>query len=418
MFDRDNWQEILSTISKNKLRTFLTAFGVFWGIFMLVIMLGSGNGLQHGVLSDFNGTATNSFFCWTQRTSKPYKGMKPGRFFRFNNDDAIALRREVPELDVIAPQNQLGGYEGANNVTHGLKTGPFSVMAHYPVISKIMAINISEGRFLNDNDIKENRKVAVIGRRPREVLFDKTEPVLGEYIRINGVYFRVIGITQPTGAGDQSREQAESIYVPFTTFQHAFNYGDNVGWFAITSKPDVPASVAEEKALALLRERHKVAPDDQLAIGHWNMEKQFNKLNGLFEGISILVWIVGTGTLIAGVIGVSNIMLIIVKERTREIGIKRALGATPFAVVSQIIMESIFLTSFAGYFGLVTGIGLLELASTMFPPGEGSMFTNPTVDLSVALKALSVLIVSGALAGLIPASRAVAISPVDALRNE
>ncbi len=418
MFDRDNWQEILSTISKNKMRTFLTAFGVFWGIFMLVIMLGSGNGLQTGVLKDFNGTATNSFFCWTQRTSKPYKGMKPGRNFNFTNDDAIALRNQVPELDVIAPQNQLGDYRGSNNVTYGLKTGAFEVMAQYPVISRIQSIRIVKGRFLNDNDIREKRKVAVIGQRPREILFGKSDLVLGEYIRINGVYFRVIGVTEPTGNGDQNEEQANSISIPFTTFQQAFNYGDRVGWFAITSKPDVPASEAEDKALALLRERHNIAPDDQLAIGHWNMEKQFNKLTGLFSGISMLVWFVGLGTLIAGVIGVSNIMLIVVKERTKEIGIRRALGATPLAIVSQLIMESIFLTSFAGYFGLVAGVGLLELVSSFLPPDNGSMFSNPSVDLAIALKALSVLIVAGAFAGLIPARRAVAISPVDALRSE
>jgi len=418
MFDRDNWQEIWSTISKNKLRTFLTAFGVFWGIFMLVIMLGSGNGLQHGVLADFNGTATNSFFVWTQRTSKPYKGMKPGRNFNFTNDDAIALRKQIPELDVIAPQNQLGDYGGANNVVRGLKTGAFAVMANYPVISKIQAIKIKSGRFLNDNDIRENRKVAVIGKRPSEILFERGETVLGEYVRINGVYFRVIGITEPTGAGDQSREQAEAIYIPFTTFQNTFNYGDRVGWFAITSKEDVPASIAADKAMALLKERHSIAPEDLLAIGHWNMEKQFKKLSGLFSGISMLVWFVGIGTLMAGVIGVSNIMLIVVKERTKEIGIKRAIGATPFAVVSQLILESVFLTSFAGYFGLVAGIGLLEAVSAALPSGNGSMFSNPSVDLSVALKSLTVLVFSGALAGLIPAYRAVSISPVDALRSE
>jgi putative ABC transport system permease protein len=417
MFDRDNWQEIWSTISKNKLRTTLTALGVAWGIFMLVVMLGCGNGLQHGVLSDFNGTATNSFFVWTQRTSKPYKGMKPGRGFNFTNEDVAALRKQIPELDVIAPQNQLGDYGGANNVMRGIKTGAFSVMADYPAISKIQAIRIKKGRFLNDNDLRESRKVAVIGKRPEEVLFGKSENILGEYIQINGVYFQVIGITEPTGAGDQSREQSEAIYVPFTTFQHTFNYGDKVGWFAITSKNNVSASLAEEKALALLKERHNVAPDDLIAIGHWNMEKQFKKLSGLFDGISMLVWFVGIGTLLAGVIGVSNIMLIVVRERTKEIGIKRAIGATPYAIVLQLMLESIFLTSFAGYFGLVAGIGTLEGVSSLMGAGTG-MFRNPSVDLSVALKALTVLIFSGALAGLIPASRAISISPVDALRSE
>lgn len=312
----------------------------------------------------------------------------------------------------------MGDYGESNNVTYGFKSGAFSVMADYPVISKIQSIKVVEGRFLNDNDIKENRKVAVIGKRPKEVLFENSKNIIGEYIRINGVYFKIIGITEPTGSGEQSGEQAMSIHLPFTTFQRTFNYGDNVGWFAITSKDDVPASVAEEKTLALLKERHGIAPEDQTAIGHWNLEKQFVKLSGLFDGISMLVWFVGIGTLVAGVIGVSNIMLIIVKERTREIGIKRALGATPFHIVSQLMLESVFLTSFTGYFGLVAGIGLLEAVSASIPSGNGTMFSNPSVDLSVALKALTVLIVSGAFAGLIPARRAIAISPVDALRSE
>ena len=418
MFDRDNWQEIFSAIKKNKLRTALTALGVFWGIFMLVIMLGSGNGLRNGILQGFEGTATNSFFVWAQKTTKPYKGMKPGRFFNYDNRDALALSTQIPEIETVAPQNQLGDYMGTNNVTHGLKTGGFAVMGNYPVIQKINSIKLSEGRFLNDLDIKDKRKIAIIGKRVREVLFDKNENVIGEYISINGVYFRVVGVTKPTGSGQQADETAQQIHIPFTVFQSAFNYGDRVGWFAITSKPNVPASVAEDKAIALLKQRHLIAPEDQLAVGHWNMEKEYMKLNGLFTGIEMLVWFVGLGTLIAGVIGVSNIMLIIVKERTKEIGIKRALGATPFEIIGQLMLESVFLTTLAGYFGLLFGIGILETLSKNLPHEENSMFTNPEVQLNVALIALSILIVAGAFAGLVPARRAVNITPVDALRAE
>jgi len=399
------------------LRTALTCFGVFWGIFMLVVMIGSGNGLSNGILKDFAGTATNSFFCWAQKTSKPYKGMKPGRNFNFNNDDTKALK-QLPELAVVAPMNQLGNYEGTNNVVRGLNNGGFEVSGVYPELRKIEATNIKAGRFLNQNDIDDKRKVAVIGKRVQEILFEKDENPIGEYIRVQGVYFRVVGVTEPASGGERGREAGEKVQIPFTTFQQAFNYGDIVGWYAIMASKGVPATKAEDMALALLRERHKVAPDDAIAIGHWNMEKEFNKLNGLFAGISGLVWIVGTGTLLAGIIGVSNIMLIVVKERTKEIGIRRAIGAPPGHIVRQLILESVFLTTIAGYVGLILSIALMEGVSSMLASDDSSMFTNPTIDLNVALTALAILIGAGALAGLIPARKAIAIPPVEALRYD
>jgi putative ABC transport system permease protein len=416
MFDRDNWQEIFATIKKNRLRTFLTSLGVGWGIFMLVIMLGAGNGLKNGIMQDFSGTATNSFYMWTQKTSKAYKGMKPGRSFYFNNADVTALS-QLKELAVVSPQNQLGGHGEGSNVIRGLKTGNFQVGGVYPNISKVQYMNITGGRFLNDNDITEKRKVCVIGARVREVLFNTGEEALGNYIRINGVYFKVIGCTAPTGNGDRAREESERIMIPFTTFQNAFNYGDVVGWFAIVAHKDIRAEEAEKLAMAFVKERHKVAPEDQQAIGHWNMGVQYIKMTGLFTGINLLVWIVGAGTLIAGVIGISNIMLIVVKERTREIGVKRALGATPGIVIGQIMLESVFLTILAGYVGLISGLLLLEGLNSAMGEG-GEMFKNPTVDLSSVVWALGVLIISGALAGLIPAIRAVSVNPVEALRAE
>lgn len=416
IFDRDNWQEIFATIKKNKLRTFLTMLGVFWGIFMLVIMLGSGNGLRNGILKEFAGTATNSFFVWAQQTTKAYKGMKPNRGFNYNLADAEALK-QLPDLDVVSPINQLGGHEGTNNVVRGLKTAASEIQACYPNIAKISDIKISQGRFINELDIKEKRKICVIGPRVVEMLFNKSDKIIGDYIRINGVYFKIVGITSVTSGGHEGREQAQRINIPFTTFQNAFNYGDIVGWFAIKSKENIPAVVSEEKVMALLKERHKIAPDDLKAIGHWNMEVEYNKLKGLFTGIEILIWIVGIGTLLAGVIGISNIMLIVVKERTKEIGVKRALGAVPSQVIGQIVLEAVFLTSISGYFGLIIGIGILEALNSAIG-SSGEMFTNPTVDLSVAIKALIVLIVSGALAGLIPAGKAASIKPVEALRTE
>ncbi|MBK7681279.1 MAG: ABC transporter permease [Bacteroidetes bacterium] len=417
MFDSDSWQEIFATIKKNKMRTFLTCFGVFWGIFMLVVMIGSGNGLSNGIMQDFAGTATNSFFCWAQKTSKPYKGMKPGRNFNFNNEDTKALK-ELPELAVVAPMNQLGNYNGTNNVVRGLKTGGFSVSGVYPELTLIDDINVKTGRFLNQNDVTDKRKVAIIGLGVVETLFAKDENPIGEYISINGVYFQVIGTTVPTSSGGRGEEQRNEVHIPFSTFQQAFNYGDIVGWYAVMASKNISASVAEEKTLAILRERHKVSPDDANAIGHWNMETEFKKMSGLFAGISGLVWIVGIGTLLAGIIGVSNIMLIVVKERTKEIGIRRALGAPPIHIVRQLILESVFLTTIAGYIGLVLSIGLTEAIASAIPKDEGGMFTNPTIDLDVALIALGILIVAGAIAGFIPAKKAIAIPPVEALRYD
>lgn len=416
IFDRDNWQEIFATIRKNKLRTALTMLGVFWGIFMLVIMLGSGNGLRNGILKDFSGTATNSFYVWTQTTNKAYKGYKPGRYFNFSTADAEALR-QLPEMDVVHPMNQLGGHDESNTVIRGLKTAQCEIFACYPFFTKIEEVKITKGRFINELDVKEKRKVCVIGPRVVELLFTKGEVVIGQYLRINGVYFKIIGQSFVSASGGEGREQAQRIYTPFTTFSNAFNYADRVGWFAIKSAENIPAEQAEKKAISVLKERHKISPDDEKAIGHWNMEVEYNKLKGLFFGIEVLVWIVGIGTLLAGIIGISNIMLIVVKERTREIGVKRALGAIPGQIIGQIMLEAIFLTAISGYFGLVIGIGLLELLNSAIG-NSAQMFSNPTVDFGVATEALMILIISGAIAGLIPARKAVSVKPVEALRSE
>ncbi len=417
MFERDNWQEIFATIKKNKLRTTLTMFGVFWGILMLVIMLGSGNGLRNGILRDFEGSATNSFYLWTQVTTKPYKGMKPGRQFNYNNSDSKVLAR-MPDFEIVSPQIQLGRHNGQSNVMRGLKTGLFEVMGQYPNIAKIENVPVKMGRFLNELDVREKRKVCVIGLRVAETLFKPGEEIIGQYVRINGVFFKVIGVSNPVGSGQAFRESANRVRIPFSTFQQAFNCGDLVGWYAVLSHKDLSAAVTEQTAINVLKERHKVSPDDQQAIGHWNTATEYGKITGLFNGIELLVWIVGTGTLFAGVIGVSNIMLIVVKERTKEIGVKRALGATPLKVVFQIILEALFLTSIAGFMGLSVGMGIISLLNKAIPVEENSMFVHPSVDIMVVLNALGILIGSGAIAGFIPARKAVSILPVEALRTE
>ncbi len=422
MFDRDRWQEIFNTLKQNKLRTFLTAFGVFWGIFMLVIMLGSGRGLENGVYDGMGEFATNSLFMWTQQTSKPYKGLPKGRWYSFNNEDTKALRDNIPEIDLLAPRIQVRSWEGegVNRATRGEKSGAYNIQGDYPDFNQIDPVTIVEGRFINNIDIERKRKVVVIGDRVYQELFDKGEGPIGQYIHIRGVYFQVIGLFKSKHKGGWAENQERSIFVPFTTLQKTYNYGNRVGWYSITAKPGISATVVLDKVTALLKRRHDIHPGDERAIGFHNMEKEFKKMKGLFTGISMLVWIVGTGTLLAGVIGVSNIMLVIVRERTREIGIQRAIGASPAKIMGQIILESVFLTSLAGYIGLVFGVGLVELINFALSqsPGGEQMFKNPEVDLQVALSALLILVISGIFAGIIPARRAIKIKTIDALRTE
>ena len=420
IFDLDKWHEIYYALRKNPLRTFFTAFGVFWGIFMLIIMMGAGEGLYNGATHDMGGMATNSIFMWTQNTSMPYKGFQRGRYYRFNNDDTQALIDNIPELDVVAPRLQGWGGEGNNNVIRGDRTGGYNIQGDYPAINIIDPVDITSGRFINDNDIADKRKVAILGIRVVNDLFNQGENPLGEYIQIQGVYFQVIGIFKSKKGDQQAEWDNKAIFIPFTTLQKVYNYGDMVGWYSMTAKKDFPASVVEDKAKELLKKRHTIHPDDDRAVGSFNLEKEWSKMTNLFNGIRGLVWIVGIGTLLAGVIGVSNIMLIVVKERTKEIGVQRAIGATPVNIVSQIIIESVFLTSFAGYFGLTLGVGLLELINYLLVStgAESNMFNNPEVDFNKAMTALVILVISGIFAGMIPARRAVSIKPIDALRDE
>ncbi len=420
MFDRDRWTEVYMALKSNKLRTFLTAFGVFWGIFMLIIMLGSGKGLENGVYYGMGDFATNSVFIWTQPTTKPYKGYKQGRRYHFTNQDTKAILDNVPEVKLLAPRIQARGGDGDNNVIRGLKTGAFSILGDVPEVNQIDPVTITDGRFLNQVDINDTRKVAVIGDRVIEVLFEKDENSIGEYIKLNGVYFQVVGTFKSMHNQGWGEWQNQCIFIPFTTLQKTYNYGNRVGHYSITSKSEYTASYVEEKVKALLKRRHSVHPDDDRAIGSENIEKEFIQINNLFLGIAGLIWIVGIGTLIAGIIGVSNIMLFIVKKRTKEIGIQRALGASPSVIISSILTESVVLTAIAGWFGLVFGVIILELLNKALENGGGdnSMFTNPEVDFNIAIIALGILIFAGIFAGVIPAKRAMEIRPIEAIRDE
>ncbi len=399
----------------------MTAFGVFWGILMLIIMTGSGNGLRNSVYDGFQDFATNSSFMWTRQTTIPYKGLPRGRNWLFNNEDMKALREGVPELGYLAPRLQPWSGNGENNVVRGIKTASYDIFGDYPAFFRIDPVTMLSGREINDIDIRENRKVAVIGNRVRDELFNPSEEPIGQYIRIRGVYFQVVGVFEPRNKNISfGSDKEKSIFIPFTSLQIAYNMGDEVHFIAMTAKENIPVSVVEKKVMSLLAERNKVAPEDEMAFGHFNLEEEFKQMNGLFNGINMLIWIVGIGTLFAGVVGVSNIMLIVVKERTKEIGIQRSIGATPWKVIGQILMESVTLTSLSGMIGLVLGVSILEFINyQMVNSGsEGEMFKNPGVDFNTAVTALVVLIIAGLLAGFIPAKKAVSIKPVEALRAE
>jgi len=421
MFDLDRWQQIYSVLKKNKLRTFLTAFGVFWGIFMLVIMLGAGNGMKNAVMKGIGDFATNSFFMWGQETSVPYGGYSKGRSIEFKNKDLEALKRNIQGIDLIAPKLRFwGSNDNSDNVVRELRSGNYTIHGDYPEMNQIDPSIMIHGRYLNDNDIKNRRKVTVIGRRVYQDLFDKDENPIGKYIRVQGVYFQVIGVSKPLNANISfGGNKEETVTIPFSSFQQAFNVGDRIGMMAITAKKGIPVSQVEEETIELMKKRHTVSLKDDRAIGHFNLEEQFNKIMGLFIGINVLVWIVGTGTLIAGIIGVSNIMLVVVKERTSEIGIQRAIGATPWHIINQILSESMVLTIIAGFFGMAFGVVILELGSSILSNsgGENTIIHNPQISFTVSMVALGLLSFFGTLAGVLPARRAVKIKPIEAIRS-
>lgn len=421
MFDIDLWNEIISALKKNRLRSFMTAFGVFWGIFMLIIMSGAGKALENGVLDGVRAFATNSAFFWTERTSVPYEGFQRGRRWNYENSDIQYLRENVKEIEYLSPR--LFGYQmGGNNTIRGERTGAFNVYGDYPDYFKIDQWTVVKGRLINEIDILQERKVCNIGERVAEVMFDKDEDPIGQYLKVSGVYFQVVGVIHAETRINFGGKKEETIVIPFSTMQTAYNYGDVVHFFSVTSNKGTKVSDLEEKLKTILKERHKIAPEDLQAIGSFNIEKEFIKFSALFLGIQVLTWIVGIGTLLAGVIGVSNIMLVIIKERTQEIGIQRAIGATPATIIKHIVAESVFLTVMAGYIGLSLGVGLLELLNQILikanSSGDGMFFRNPEINLTMALSALGVLVISGIVAGLIPAKRAISIKPIDAIRDE
>lgn len=419
MFSRDRWDEILEALNANKFRTFLTAFGVFWGITILVLLLALTNGLKNGVTAGFGNFATNSMFMWTQGTSKPYKGLPKGRNFSYKIDDIAAIKSEIPNLKYVSPRNQLGGYNGANNVTRGTKSGAFEIYGDYPEYINQQPMDILQGRFISYSDIDAKRKICVIGTGVQKGLYDKDEDVLGTYIKVNGVNFLVVGTFKMSNSQGDGEQDASTIYMPFTTFGQAFNRGENVGWMAITAVDDVSITALKQQVFDLMKFRHKVDPTDDRAIGHFDLSEQFGRVNGLFSILSLVGYFVGALVLMSGIIGISNIMLIVVKERTKEIGVRRALGASPWSIKSQILQESLILTILSGMVGISFAALVIWVMNTILDSvGPVDNFANPSVSMEVVFTALIILIVSGVLAGLIPANSATKMKPVDALRIE
>ncbi len=392
-----------------------------WGIFILVILLAAGNGLENGVKQGFDGMATNSMFMWAQTASKPYKGLPKGRRYNFKVGDVDAIKQNVPNLRFVSPRNQLGGFRGSNNVVRGLKTGAYNVYGDYPEIIQQQPMDITSGRFLNYSDISDKRKVAVIGEGVRIGLYDPSEDVIGTYIKINGVNFLVIGTYKKKSNNNGDAEEAQKeIYVPFTAFSQAFNMGETVGWMAVTAEDGSSITELKEQVFDVVKSRHSIDPTDDRAVGSFDLYEEFSKINGLFIALNFVAYFVGILVLLSGIIGISNIMLIVVKERTKEIGIRRALGATPWSIRSQILLESIFLTIISGMAGIVLASGVLVLVNSLMEGMDTSemMFLNPSVNIGVVLVALTILIISGLLAGLIPAQTAIKVKPVDALRTD
>lgn len=419
MFNKDRWNEILEALNANTFRTLLTAFGVFWGIFILVVLLSLTKGLRNGVSKDFGDFATNSMFMWGQGTSKPYKGLPKGRRVQFKVEDVTVLKEKLPELKYVSPRGQLGGFQGANNVTRNDKSGAFTVSGDYPEYIKQQPMDITSGRFISYSDINEKRKGVVIGNGVVTSLFNSGEEAVGEYIKINGVNFMVIGTFEAPSNNGNSEELANTIYVPFTTFNQVFNRGDTVGWMAITAHDDYSITSLKPKILEIMREQRTIHPEDERAIGNFDRAEAFGRITGLFDILKFVGFFVGGLILASGMIGVINILLISVKERTNEIGVRRALGATPWQVRGQIIQESLVLTIFSGMWGVACGAGAILLMNyALEQSGPVDNFANPSVNIGVVVFALGILIFSGIIAGLFPAVRATRIKPVDALRTE
>ncbi|MEO8274710.1 MAG: ABC transporter permease [Thermoanaerobaculia bacterium] len=406
----DAWQEIFDTVRSNKLRTALTGFAVAWGIFMLVVLLGSGKGLEQGVDYQFRDDAVNSIFISAGQTSMPYKGLQPGRDLTFDNRDYDEVTTRVPGVEYSSARYWIFG---SQQVNYKNENGSYTIRAVHPGHKVLERTSVIRGRFINELDQSQFRKSAVLGVLVVNALFHD-EDAVGKEIRIAGISFRVVGVFDDAG----NEREREFIYLPISTAQRTFNGANRVNQILYTTGN---ATLAQSEVMAkdsrqILAVNHTFDPEDQRAIFLNNNVENFQRVMSLMTAIRMFVWIVGIGTLLAGVVGVSNIMLVAVRERTKEIGIRKALGATPASIVALVLQESVLITAVAGYAGLVMGVLVLEILAKAIPNAD--FFRNPQVDLRVAIAAAILLVVAGAIAGFFPARRAAAIRPIEALRDE
>ena len=414
MFDKEKWGEVFQSIGKNKLRALLTGFAVFWGIFMLIILLGAGAGLRNGFSYNFRNTATNSIRIWGNETSKPWKGLPPNRKIELEDSDIEALRNAIPGIEFISGQYSV--WRGQSKLQYGMNTGNYTIRGIEPEFRELQHQRIIEGRFINEVDQVQQRKVIVIAQDCREELFKKEDP-LHKWVNVNGIPFEVVGLYEYETGGPERGERSP-VFISLAAAQKVFNAKGIVDdiMFSFADASIAGAKQAQERAVHTLARRHDFDPTDERALWVNNNVENVGTMSNIFNGITAFLWFVGIGSLIAGIVGVSNIMLIVVKERTREIGIRKALGATPANVVGQVILEAVFITALAGWMGLVLGVFLMEGIASVVPGSE--FFRDPTIQVDVAIYALIALIISGALAGFIPARRAAAIRPIEALRDE
>ena len=416
IFDKDSWQEIFGSIKKSKLRTAITVIGVLWGVFLFITLLGAAKGMENGFDREFKNLATNSIFLWAERTERPHKGFQRGRRMRLKIQDTEAIKKQIPEVQFVVPRNVQGVFGGPPaSVKRKTNTKTYKLFGDYPMLDNVNKVKIIDGRFINVNDINSERKVCVIGEKIVDELFKKDEKPVGDFLEINGSFFQVVGTYKDTG---NSFEGDDSIYIPFSTYRKINNTGENIGWMVIAANKDADIVEVEKSAKAILKRRHSVHPDDERAFGAFNLGEMFAKITGFVTGIKFLTWFVGISTLIAGVIAIGSILLITVKERTKEIGIRRAVGATPSKIRGQIVLESVFLTLLAGILGIIFAGFVLMIVNATLAGGDGIPFVNPTVNVGVALGAVAALVTFGSLIGMIPAQRAVTIRPIEALREE
>lgn len=411
--DIDTYKEIFTTLSRNKSRSFLTGFGVFWGVFMLLGLIGGGNGLQQLLSRNFEGFATNSVIIFAQKTTKPYAGFRKGRSWTMNYDDIERLKAQVNGLDIVAPVLARWG----PNATHGDKKYSCNVKGVLPEYQGVETPKLKYGRYINAMDMQQKRKVCVIGKRVYKTLFPNGDNPLGKLIRVDSIYYRVVGVDYAHGNISIDGSSEEAIVLPITLMREAYNYGDEVPLICGTAKPGVHVSDIMPKIRRVIAQNHQLDPTDEKGISIFNTEVMFGMVDNLFRGVNFLILLVGIGTILAGAIGVSNIMMVTVKERTNEIGIRRAIGATPHIILGQIIAESIVLTISAGMGGLLFAVGILQLAE-LASTTDGIVTTHYQIGFWMALGAVALLSTLGVLAGLAPALRAMAIKPVDAMREE